>query len=298
MKVACIGEAMVELSLDGTGDTAKVGFAGDTLNTAIYLKRAAPRLDVSYVTRLGRDAFSARMVEFIAAEGISTAAVSYSETRRPGLYAITTDAEGERSFTYWRESSAAREMFQDDGKVSFDALAGFDVLYFSAITLAILPDKVCAALLDWLPGYRAGGGRVAFDSNYRPALWGDALAARSCIGKAWGLTDIALPSVDDEMAAFGDSDASAVLVRLKACGVVQGALKCGAGGPVSLGAAVGVAFAPATRVVDTTAAGDSFNAGYLGALLTGGSQAQALSAGHDLASYVIGVKGAIAPRSE
>lgn len=296
MKIACVGEAMVELSLEASGETARVGFAGDTLNTAIYLKRAAPDLDVSYVTRLGRDAFSNRMLDFIRAEEISTHAVSVSGTRRPGLYAITTDAEGERSFTYWRENSAARDLFQDGGSMSFDVLSGFDVVYFSAISLAILPQPVRSQFLEWLAAYRQRGGRVGFDSNYRPALWEDAVTSRDMIGKAWALTDIALPSVDDEMAAFGDRDTNAVLSRLRGCGVTLGALKCGAGGPVSLGEQVAQAYDPATKVIDTTAAGDSFNAGYLAALLTGDSQAKALMAGHQLASRVIGIKGAIAPR--
>ena len=59
MKIAAIGEAMIEMSI--TGDQAELGVAGDTLNTAIYLKRAAPQIDVDYITRLGRDGFSERI---------------------------------------------------------------------------------------------------------------------------------------------------------------------------------------------------------------------------------------------
>ena len=138
MKVACIGEAMVELSLSAEGTAAQVGFAGDTLNTAIYLKRAAPGLDVSYVTRVGRDAFSDRLREFIAAEAVGTKAIETSKTRNLGLYAISTDAAGERSFTYWRDRSAARELFQTGGAADFSVLEHFDLLYLSAISLAIL----------------------------------------------------------------------------------------------------------------------------------------------------------------
>ena len=44
--VACIGECMVELSLPREpGGAARVGFAGDTANAAIYLKRSAPEVD-------------------------------------------------------------------------------------------------------------------------------------------------------------------------------------------------------------------------------------------------------------
>lgn len=296
MKVACIGEAMVELSLVPSGNTARVGFAGDTLNTAIYLKRAAPALDVSFVTRLGRDDFSARMRDFIAAEEVATDDIEISKTRCVGLYAISTDAAGERSFTYWRDSSAARDLFQIDEGISFTSLGKFDVLYLSAITLAILPDWVRLEFCNWLAGFRARGGLVSFDSNYRPALWTDQPTASASIGQMWEMTDIALPSVDDELAVFGDNSVEDVLVRLRAAGVRNGALKCGAGGPVSLGVPVTATYPAAKKVVDTTAAGDSFNGGYLAALLSGKDQAEALRAGHDLACYVVGVRGAIAPR--
>lgn len=297
MKVACIGEAMIELSLAPAPSTqAQVGFAGDTLNTAIYLKRAAPGLGVSYVTRLGRDAFSARMTEFIAAEGIATDGIEISETRRPGIYAITTDANGERSFTYWRDSSAARNLFQTDKGVSFKALRQYGVLYLSAITLAILPERVRSEFCDFLAVFRAGSGCVVFDSNYRPAMWPDQRTAQRVINGMWEMCDIALPSVDDEQAIFGGSEAE-VLARFKGYGVTQGALKRGAKGPLPLGGDVDAGpFAPARQVIDTTAAGDSFNAGYLGAVLTGQTEAAALHAGHDLACRVVGAKGAILPR--
>lgn len=294
MRVACIGEAMVELSFDAEGK-AGVGFAGDTLNTAIYLKRAEPAFGVDYVTRVGADSFSARLLEFMESEGIGTGLIGRSETRNVGLYAIDVDGAGERSFTYWRGQSAAREMFEI-GPPVLDDLMGFDLLLVSAITLAVLSDGARAALTAWLGDYRAAGGRVAFDSNYRPKLWASPAEAQNAIEALWRQTDLALPSVDDEMAIFGDASEEAVIERLTRWGVSDGALKCGASGPRSLGHAVHADYPPAQVVRDTTAAGDSFNGGYLAARLGGADQATALRAGHDLAAQVLGYPGAIIPR--
>lgn len=299
IKIACIGEAMVELSLDrAQADIAHLGVAGDTLNTAIYLKRAAPEMQVSYVTRLGRDAFSDRILRFIQGEGLDVSRIGFSADRTPGLYAISTDGAGERSFAYWRDRSAARELF--GGAALAPALVdlnGFDVVYLSAITLAILSGEARGRLLLWLDEYRQKGGKVAFDSNYRPQLWEDVETARRAISAMWRRTDIALPSVDDEQLVFGDVDAAAVVARLMSCGVRDGALKRGAAGPLSFGADVQGGFAAATHVVDSTAAGDSFNAGFLAAYLRGADQLDCLHAGHDLAVRVVGVKGAIIPKT-
>ncbi|MEM8630881.1 MAG: sugar kinase [Pseudomonadota bacterium] len=296
--VLCIGEAMVEVAMaSDTAREAGIGFAGDTLNTAIYLKRSAPDLRVAYATKLGQDKLSDRMVAFMAEEGLDTRLVLRDPDRMPGLYAISTDTRGERSFMYWRDFSAARQLFEAPA-LSFEDIVRFDLVYFSAITLAILSPDHRALLTDLLSRYRASGGRVAFDSNYRPRLWETPDAAQEAIATAWRLTDVGLPSVDDEQALFGDGTEAEVLARLAGFGLRLGALKRGAMGPLALDGTPAGRFAPAERVVDSTAAGDSFNSGYLATLLSGGGQQECLEAGHNLAARVVSIRGAIAPRAE
>ncbi len=296
--VLCFGEAMVEVSLDtAQPDTARIGFAGDTLNTAIYLKRVAPALEVAYGSKVGRDRLSDDMVAFIESEGIDTRFVQRSPDAMPGLYAISTDAAGERSFMYWRSTSAARQVL-DPPALPLSDLTGFGLFYYSAISLAILPPARREELMSWLGDYRAGGGLVAFDSNYRPALWPDRNTARRVVSEAWRQTDIALPSLDDEWALFGDRTEEATQERLFGYGIRSGALKRGALGPVALDGTPCEGFAPADKVVDSTAAGDSFNGGYLAGRIGGKDECACLHAGHDLARRVVGSRGAILPGSK
>lgn len=291
MKVAAIGEAMIELSMEG--DTAGVGVAGDTLNTAIYLKRSAPDIEVDYITRLGVDPLSNRIAAFIEAQGVGTKYIERDPEGTPGLYAITTDETGERSFTYWRDSSAARWTFITDTGPNFVTLARYDVIYLSGITMAIMTPSVRNALMRFLQAFRRSGGLICYDSNYRPVLWADVATARAANDAMWALTDIALPSLDDEIALTGDT-ADTIAKRFLGMGRT-GALKRGPDGPLCLKTGATYDFEQARDVVDTTAAGDSFNGGYLAASLSGASQANALRAGHELAMQVIGHKGAILP---
>jgi 2-dehydro-3-deoxygluconokinase len=285
-RIACIGEAMIELSMDG--DQAHLAVAGDTLNTAIYLKRSWPDVAVDYVTCLGQDMLSKRIVEFIAANDLGHANIQRIAHKSPGLYAINTAPDGERSFTYWRGDSAARQMFSD---ADFRVLEQFDGLYLSGITLAILPQNIRLALLEWL---YAAPVQVIFDSNYRAHLWEDRATAQKIIAAFWQRADIALPSIDDEMDLFGETEtqiAQRFFTQAK-----SGALKRGARGPLSLGEPVDAQYEPVTEVLDTTAAGDSFYGGYLGALLAGKGQAAALQAGHAMAARVVQFRGAIIPK--
>jgi 2-dehydro-3-deoxygluconokinase len=198
---ASIGECMIELSA-GRGDLWRMGFAGDTFNTAWYARATLPRnRRVAYVTALGDDPFSADMRKFFARSGIEPDRIREVRGRRPGLYAITLK-KAERAFTYWRGESAAR-LLADDAEWLASALSDADMLHFSGITLAILAEPARKTLIAELARRRKEGARVAFDPNFRPALWPDKKLARKAMEEAYGATDVALPTFSDEVLLFG-----------------------------------------------------------------------------------------------
>ena len=230
------------------------------------------------------------------AEGLDTALIERRLDRLPGCYAIVLAENGERSFLYWRDTSAARTLFEPPALIAPADLEGADLVYLSGISVAVLSPKARTALIEYLYHFRMRGGLVAFDSNYRPRLWPDLATAQKEITAFWSVCDVALPSLDDEVALFGDSSAEAVIERLTATGITSGALKRGEAGPLPIGGdAGGAVFSPAEKVIDTTAAGDSFNAAYIAALLQGGNLAACMQAGHNLARRVVACRGAILP---
>ncbi|QQA42710.1 sugar kinase [Pelagovum pacificum] len=286
-----IGEAMLELS-EGASDGWALNVAGDTLNTAWYLrKRLGPEWEVDYVTRVGTDAFSDRIVSFLGQSGLGAGHVARDPDRGPGLYAISL-TEGERSFTYWRSQSAARHL-ADDEEALDAAMSGATMLYLSAITLAILAPERREALLDRAA---ASGVPLAYDPNFRPRLWESPDAARDWTTLAARQSQIVLPSADDEAACFGDASPEATADRYEALGTAEVVVKTG-GGPVLVRGTerAEVTDLPRVTPVDTTGAGDSFNAGYLAARLMGQSPIEAVRAGHDVASRVVQGRGALVP---
>jgi 2-dehydro-3-deoxygluconokinase len=299
--VYAIGECMIELQRKADGTGMDYRFGGDTLNTAVYMARLLDpaHARVAYVTGLGVDGMSGEMLASWEREGIDTSCVQRLADRLPGLYMIETEPSGERRFHYWRKDSAARHWLEAPGagKV-LEQLAGARMVYLSGISLAILSPGDRERLISALARCRANGGRVVFDNNYRPRLWDSADLAREVYLRVLAHTDIALLTIDDEHALHGEETARQVVERTRGYGVGEVVVKCGAEPAVvwADGQLHEVAPQPVKDVVDTTAAGDSFGAGYMAARLAGKDAAAAARAGHTLAGAVIRQRGAIIPR--
>lgn len=300
-RIALIGECMLELTRQSgeQGDRSlpmNMSYGGDTLNAAVYLARQGVAVD--YVTALGDDPMSSWMVDQWRAQGVHCDLVEYHKNAVPGMYLVDTDDSGERSFYYWRDSAPARFLFDDAAAADllFDKLADHTYVCLSGISLAIYSESSRQRLFANLKAYRAKGGKVVFDSNYRPKLWPSALVARQNYESMYRLTDIALPTIEDEQQVFGDSDQNAIIERLQSWGVQEIALKMGPQGCMTVTQqGQELVAAKSVAVVDTTSAGDSFNAGYLAARLKDKPVSNAAEAGHQLASIVIQYPGAIIP---
>lgn len=221
-----VGEAMVELAPVGEGHYRR-GFAGDTFNTAWHMSQALQgRASVGFVTRVGQDRISDAFVSELAADGLDATVILRDPVRGMGLYMIQLDGV-ERGFHYWRDTSAARGLAADADTLS-RALAGVGLIHLSGITLAILPAADRENLFTALALARTNGARVSFDPNIRPRLWASMDEVRQVIPQVLALTDIALPSFDDETLVWGDANPQVTIARMAAAGVAEVAVKDGA----------------------------------------------------------------------
>jgi len=300
-KIAVIGECMIELSQKGS--SLNRGFGGDTLNTSVYIARQVPAdaLEVQYVTALGTDSFSDEMLSAWQQEGVKTDLTQRLDNKLPGLYVIETDESGERTFYYWRNDAAARYWLDSPKSAEIcQQLAEFDYIYLSGISLAILNDESRERLMTLLQACRSRGGKVIFDNNYRPRLWASKEQTQAAYNALLSCTDIAFLTLDDEDMLWGTKPYDEVIARTHVLGVSEVVIKRGAESCI-VSASDGKLYdvpavkLPKEKVIDTTAAGDSFSAGYLAVRLNGGSPEEAAIRGHKTASTVIQYRGAIIP---
>ncbi|WP_394203918.1 sugar kinase [Shewanella waksmanii] len=295
-QIVLFGECMLEGE-----QTSGLSFGGDTLNTAIYLRRTTDNtVHVSYATALGTDDDSQRLINAWRQEQLDTQLVTRISDKLPGRYHIIVDTLGERRFSYQRENSAATAYFaKEKTPLESRLLQGeIDYLYLSGISLAILDDLAKNRLLDCVRQFKHQGGKVIFDNNYRPILWQTSHVLHY-YQQIMALTDIALLTDEDEYLLYDEHAVEQIIERTQQLQIPEVVIKQGKEPCIVItnSQRYSIATENMADVVDTCAAGDAFAAGYLSRRLTGQDVVEAAKFGHKLAAQVIQYPGAIIPKA-
>ncbi|WP_426359896.1 sugar kinase [Pseudocolwellia sp. HL-MZ19] len=293
------GECMVELLNVSPNaqlpQTLKQSFAGDVFNTAVYLKRVFADMKVNIVTAVGTDEFSSNMVEYFQQQNIETDFVYRSTDKIAGLYSIKTDSEGERTFTYWRENSAARQVMKSIDSAEIEKMSQGDVFFFSGISLAVITPEDRPKFWEMVEQLKSAGVTIIFDPNYRARMWSSPDEAKQEYHQAFTLSNIALPGVDDFKQLYQLNTAEEVITFSEAYTFDELVIKNGEKGVVYIkdNTRTDIAITPVENVVDTTSAGDSFNGVFVGARTAGTNSNDAIKLASASAALVIQHKGAI-----
>lgn len=296
VNLLALGEGMLELKFDQQGQLINK-FAGDTLNAAIYAKRWSNKLTVQFFSAIGQDTFSNHMIDYLTSENINTNSLLRSFSNNIGIYAIETDEHGERSFNYWRKDSAATQMMKmlkDLGGA--ETLPASEIIFFSGISLAILSDEDKEYLFDIIAAMKQKGSKIAFDPNYRAKMWRDEKHAIEWFTRAFQISNIVLPGLDEQQDLFNQKSVEDVTTFMLNLGVNEVIIKAGKDGVYGVSADnenCHVAFNPAPKQIDSTAAGDSFAGTYLSSRLTGDSIKQSIINADSVAREVVQHSGAI-----
>lgn len=298
MRIVSVGECMIELSAR-QGSTWRMGFAGDVLNALWYIKGLlGDRACVNLVSAFGDDLFSTEQIAFLEKNGIGIAASPTIPNAAPGLYTISVDDHGERSFAYWRQEAAARHL-ADSQTALHQSLIGADLVYFSGITLAILTEPARNTLLEAIDVVSKMGALVAFDPNYRAQLWENQSVAREWISRGCAAATIVMATYGDEQMLFQDECSKSAAIRIASLGTPEIVVKDGSHPALLYSGEAFVEVKPsALTAIDTTGAGDSFNGAYLAARLSSLQPLHAAKLGHQVAAAVISQAGALLPMED
>lgn len=292
---------MIELFADeplGKAACLKRAYGGDVLNTLVISARLGSR--VGFISKIGDDPFGPALRREWQHEGVDLTCCPLVPGVN-GVYFISLLPNGEREFSYRRASSAAQTLKPQD--ISLAYLKQARILLLSGITQAI-SEGAQAATLAAARLARSIGVVVAYDPNKRPELWrarGGNAAARAAVNEVLPFVDLLLPSLpaDADVLTWKSEAPRESAVALMEHGVSFVGIKLGADGCQLMTRDESnsvVRPSPGVKIIDTTGAGDAWNAGLLHALTMGESLMEASSQANAVAAQSLQHRGAIPRR--
>lgn len=293
-KIVFAGEAMLELTRAGSEQYNRA-FAGDVFNSSVYLKRAFPEHQISFMSGIGEDALSEQFLEVLKTEQIDTQFLGRTPDANMGIYMVNTDDKGERSFLYWRNSSAAKQVMELLSAEQKSALNDADIVFFSGISLAILLPQQRERFFELLEQLKKQGCTLIFDPNYRARLWQNTNEAKQAMLRAFELSDWLMPGVEDFTELFALQTVGEVVEFCSNFSLHELVIKQGSESVVMVSGSEQrvLPVQPSKNVVDTTSAGDAFNGIYLGSRMSDMSSERACELASYLAARVVETPGAI-----
>ena len=292
INVCSIGEAMIEIS-NIKNSLYNQSFAGDTLNFCNYLDKK--KLNAFFLSAIGKSEINQSLLDFVKSKNISTKYIKQINQFEIGLYLIKNKDNGEKQFFYWRDESAAKQYFNNiDFLNLYKELKNFDYIYFSGITLSIIHISKLNNFIKLLKLLKSKKIKIVFDFNIRPTRW-NKKNLNNFFDSVLKFVDICFISGED-MSYWKNKNGIKSYEQI----VRKYKLKHSI---FRKNAKFTYVFLNKTRyvfknkllktVVDTSGAGDGFNAAYLSNFIVNNDPVLALKAGSSLGSKIVMKKGAI-----
>lgn len=288
-RVLVVGDAGVDVLVRHAGPIVpgddspaliRTALGGAGANTATWLAHLG--VDTTLVGRIGDDPAGRQVLGGLTTAGVR-AAMAVDPDVATCCVVVLVAPNGQR--TMLPDRGAAGRLHPDD--LDPTLLAGAAHLHLSGYVL--LQESTRAAGLATLAAARAAGLRTSVDPQ-SAALIGD----RDAFLAAVRGVDLLLPNADELAALTGSTDPASAARLLDVVGAV--AVTSGVDGAAWVDHH-GLIAVPATNTacVDSTGAGDAFNAGVIAALLTSSSTVDAVRAGVAAGAAAIGVEGGQPP---
>lgn len=276
--IVCFGEVLIDFFAQPvpTADSPRtfVQHAGGApANVAVAVARlGAP---AQFVGALGADMFGDFLLASLQAAGVRTDHAVRTDAARTALAFVALDAEGERSFSFYRPPAADLLFRAED----FDATCFAGAGAFHVCSNSLTGEPSASATLQGMRLARDAGVLVSMDLNLRPMLWPEGVDPRPLLWQALTQADVVKLARNELEYLAGEADERTVIARL-----LQGAARwvVVTDGPAPIrwyaSEGEGELRSPRVKAIDTTAAGDAFVGGLLFHLVQAGVDAARLPA--------------------
>jgi len=276
-QIMTLGEVLIDLTQTGTDNKGIPQFAafpgGAPANVAVAASRLGAQ--TGFIGKIGKDAFGAQLRKTLETDHVDTAFLFESEEVPTTLAIVSVDANGERSFSFFRDPGADTQLLKEEAAAFLNRELTF-ILHFGSLSLTTEPSR--SAALEAAQRAREKGVLISYDPNYRAALWDSEETAVNWMKTPLNMIDV-LKISDEELLLLtrtddleegsrilGEYGISLIMITLGSEGVFY---RCK--GNSGEGDLYGIVPAEEVSVCDTNGAGDTFLGAVLAQIASNGS---------------------------
>lgn len=297
-KLVAIGETIIDLIATEPvsyeeAEAFQKCFGGAPMNTAVGAAKLG--VETGVVTAVGGDPLGRFAIETLRRNGVDVTHVKVKGGLRTTISFVANEpGTGERTFFFYRKpwcETADSALLPGDVPKAY--LASAKVLHVSGFALSQEPSR--STILQAIKEAKRAGVKISFDPTLRLDVWGSRGEMRQVYREALGLADVASFSIEEAEEILGSSEPREAASRAFEMGVGLVGLKRGAEGSILASKGGEYHEAPAFKVkpVDTTGAGDAWNAGLLAGLIEGRDLKTCALLANAAGAIVVTARGAI-----
>lgn len=259
LDVIALGELLIDFTENGFSANGnpllEANPGGAPCNVLAMLQNLGKK--TAFIGKVGKDAFGDYLKDTVCQVGIDVTNLIQDATVPTTLAFVHTAADGDRSFSFYREPGA--DMMLSESEIDYSQIADAKIFHFG--TLSMTHDGVRAATIKAVDYAKEHGLLISFDPNYRPLLWKKEETAKEMMRYGCEICDI-LKISDDEITFITGKDTveAAIPLFLEMHRPKLMCVTCGKHGSIAIYKDMQVACDAVLRpdTIETTGAGDTF----------------------------------------
>jgi len=269
-------------------------FGGAPMNTIVGVSRLG--IKAGAIAAVGDDPFGQFLIGELERNKVGVSQVKVKKGRRTTITFVANEpASGERTFLFYRKpwTGETADSSLEPNDIDLSYIAKANILHVSGFALSQNPCR--QAIFKAIKCARKTGVKVSFDPTLRVNVWGSIATLRKTYSRVLRLSDIATFSREEAEFIFGTSETEEAARRALRYGIGIVGIKLGDEGSFTISADGRTIQAPAFRVkaIDTTGAGDGWNAGLLVGLCKGWDLEKCVTVANAIGAMVVTKRGAI-----
>lgn len=217
MDITAIGEILIDLTQNGCNAFGIPEYTANPGGAPANLAVAAAKMGAktAFIGKVGDDSFGAFLKKTLTDNGVDISGMTTDSIQHTTLAVVSVDACGERSFSFYRDSSADVNLTRDE--LPYSLLQKTKILHFGSVSLTADPART--ATLAAAQYAKNHGALITYDPNYRANLWADEETAVVRMKEPLPIVDVLKVSDEELPLLTGTSDLEKGTRRLADYGV-------------------------------------------------------------------------------